>query len=100
MVATRKAPARPPPVEPVETAAAKALSRPPPVEPVETAAAKAPARPAVIEPVEILRSWDARRADAWARGDPRLLRPLYTPGSQAGRHDRAMLRAWAARGLV
>jgi hypothetical protein len=73
---------------------------PPLVEPVETSAAKAPSRPAPIGPVEILRAWDARRAQAWARGDPRLLRALYTPGSVAGRHDLAMLRAWAARGLV
>jgi hypothetical protein len=53
-----------------------------------------------LEVVELLRAWDARRAQAWARGDPRLLRALYTPGSVAGRHDRAMLRAWAQRGLV
>ncbi|QIG43605.1 hypothetical protein G5V58_13305 [Nocardioides anomalus] len=50
--------------------------------------------------VAVLRAWDAARADAWARGDPALLRPLYTPGSAAGRRDRAMLRAWADRGLV
>jgi hypothetical protein len=52
------------------------------------------------EPVEVLRAWDARRARAWARGDPRSLRRLYTPDSVAGRRDRAMLRAWATRGLV
>jgi len=51
-------------------------------------------------PIEILRAWDARRADAWARGDPRELSSLYTPGSVAGRRDVAMLRAWTARGLV
>jgi hypothetical protein len=50
--------------------------------------------------VAVLRAWDAARAAAWARGDPALLRPLYTRGSAAGRHDRAMLRAWADRGLV
>ena len=64
-------------------------THPPLVEPVE-----------MPPPVALLRAWDARRAAAWARGDPRLLRPLYTPGSVAGRHDRAMLRAWRARGLV
>jgi hypothetical protein len=53
-----------------------------------------------MRPVDILRTWDARRAHAWARGDPSLLRPLYTSGSAAGRHDRAMLRSWTARGLV
>jgi hypothetical protein len=72
-------------------------ARPPLGGPVETRAAEPPAAP---PPVELLRSWDARRADAWARGDPRLLRTLYTPGSMAGRRDRTMLRAWAARGLV
>jgi hypothetical protein len=54
----------------------------------------------VLEPVEILRAWDSRRAEAWARGDPELLGRLYTPGSVAGRGDVAMLRAWTARGLV
>ena len=67
----------------------------------------ASARPAPVQPVAagppalaVLHAWDQRRAEAWARGDPRLLRPLYTRGSVAGRNDRAMLRAWAARGLV
>ncbi len=67
------------------------------VEPVGTTAAKAPAAP---PPVEVLRSWDARRAEAWARGSPRMLARLYTSDSVAGRRDRAMLRAWADRGLV
>ena len=67
----------------------------------------ASARPAPVEhvaagppAVAVLHAWDQRRAEAWARGDPRLLRPLYTRGSVAGRNDRAMLGAWAARGLV
>jgi hypothetical protein len=64
---------------------------------LEAAAVQAAAGP---RPVELLHAWDARRARAWSRGDPRLLRALYTPGSVAGRRDRAMLRAWAARGLV
>ena len=67
------------------------------VEPVEAAAEPAPAAP---PPVEVLRAWDAQRAGAWARGDPSLLAALYTPGSVAGRRDRAMLRAWVSRGLV
>ena len=67
------------------------------VEPVETTAGHAPAAP---PPVEVLRAWDAQRAEAWARGDPGRLAALYTPGSEAGRRDRAMLRAWLARGLV
>jgi hypothetical protein len=80
------APARPAPVEPVE-----------PVAPVGLTAAGATAGPPAVV---VLHDWDRRRADAWARGDPSDLRALYTRGSVAGRHDRAMLRAWAARGLV
>ena len=79
------------------TTAAPAPAVPPPIEPVEIPAAKAPAGP---PPVEVLRAWDAQRADAWARGDMRLLSTLYTRDSVAGRRDRAMLRAWLARGLV
>ena len=75
----------------------RAGTGPPLIEPVEIAAAKAPAGP---PPVEVLRTWDAQRAEAWARGDPGLLAALYTPGSVAGRRDGAMLRAWLARGLV
>ncbi len=78
-------------------AAAKAPTAPALVEPVDTAAAQAPAGP---PPVEVLREWDAQRAKAWARGDESLLRSLYTRGSEAGRHDGAMLRAWLERGLV
>lgn len=47
----------------------------------------------------VLHRWDARRAQAWAHGDLRDLRALYSSGSAAGRHDVAMLRAWADRGL-
>jgi hypothetical protein len=88
--AAAKAPAAPPHLR-------KAPAPPPLVEPVETTAAKAPAGPPVVE---VLRAWDVQRARAWARGDERLLRSLYTPGSEAGGHDRAMLRAWLARGMV
>jgi hypothetical protein len=77
--------------------AATALTAPPLVEPVETTAAQAAAGP---PPVEALRAWDAERAAAWASGDPHRLTSLYTPGSVAGRHDRAMLEAWVDRGLV
>ena len=81
----------------VAITAAWAPAAPALVEPVETTAARAPAEP---PPVEALRAWDAQRAEAWARGDLRLLASLYTPGSVAGRRDRAMLCAWLARGLV
>jgi len=70
---------------------------PPRVGPVEPVVASAPVAP---PQVEVLRSWDAQRAEAWARGDPALLAALYTQRSLAGRRDRAMLRAWAARGLA
>ena len=82
---------------PAVTSAGRAPAVPPLVEPVKTSAARTPVGPA---PVEMLRQWDAQRAEAWACGDPRQLAALYTPGSVAGRHDVAMLRSWAARGLV
>jgi hypothetical protein len=47
----------------------------------------------------VLRGWDVRRAAAWAAGDEAGLTALYTHGSAAGRHDRAMLRRYLARGL-
>ena len=52
-----------------------------------------------VAAADVLREWDERRAAAYAAGDPAALRPLYTPGSAAGRADRAMLRAYADRGL-
>jgi hypothetical protein len=50
--------------------------------------------------VAVLRDWDRRRAAAWARGDAASLRRLYTEGSPAGAADVALLRSYAARGLV
>jgi hypothetical protein len=47
----------------------------------------------------VLHVWDVRRAAAWAAGDEAALAALYTRGSAAGRHDRAMLRRYLARGL-
>ncbi len=49
---------------------------------------------------EVLAAWDAQRSAAWADGDVRRLRSLYTAGSVAGRRDVAMLRRWTDRGLV
>lgn len=51
------------------------------------------------EAIAALRAWDHRRAQAWADGDEAALAGIYTPGSRTGRHDRAMLAAYAARGL-
>lgn len=48
----------------------------------------------------VLHDWDRRRAKAWADGDLRDLRSLYTAGSEAGVRDRTMLRHWTDRGLV
>lgn len=50
-------------------------------------------------PLAVLRAWDRDRAAAWRQGDLHALRDLYVPGSPAGRADRAMLRAYAQRGL-
>lgn len=49
--------------------------------------------------VEVLRSWDERRARAWAGGDAAALRALYVVGSRTGAHDVAMLRRYRSRGL-
>lgn len=90
-------------VVPVVSGVAVASARTGPVlmEPTELPAASSPAATPVEPPaVAVVRAWDDARAEAWARGDPRLLATLYTPASVAGRRDRAMLRAWTARGLV
>jgi hypothetical protein len=47
----------------------------------------------------LLREWDQHRSRAWAAGDAAALADLYTRGSRTGRHDRAMLAAYATRGL-
>ncbi len=47
----------------------------------------------------LLRDWDQRRSRAWTEGDAEELAGLYTPGSRSGRHDRAMLAAYTAKGL-
>jgi hypothetical protein len=53
----------------------------------------------VTEAASLLRAWDHRRSVAWSRGDVAGLADLYTRGSRAGRHDRAMLAAYVDRGL-
>lgn len=50
--------------------------------------------------VAVLRAWDRRRAAVWADGDAAALRRLYVAGSPAGAADVALLRSYAARGLV
>ncbi len=54
---------------------------------------------AVVPAIEMLHRWDVRRSRAWADGDVRALRRLYTPGSQTGRRDAAALTAYVDRGL-
>lgn len=52
-----------------------------------------------VEPLAVLSAWDRARADAWRRGDEAALARLYVAGSAAGRADRALLAAYAERGL-
>lgn len=54
---------------------------------------------AEVEALTVLRAWDRRRSRAWASGDPASLRALYAVGSRSGRRDRALLAAYADRGL-
>ena len=66
------------------------------------ASVAAAARPAVadrVAPLAVLAAWDRERARAWRRGDPGALRRLYVAGSRSGRADRALLAAYAGRGL-
>lgn len=72
-----------------EPAIARVTDPPPAAEP----------RPEVAA-AEVLADWDADRSAAWASGDVRRLRALYTPGSVAGERDVAMLGRWLDRGLV
>jgi hypothetical protein len=48
----------------------------------------------------VLERWDRQRAAAWAAGDVDALARLYTRGSSARLADVALLRQYAARGLV
>jgi hypothetical protein len=50
-------------------------------------------------PLAVLHDWDARRAAAWAAGDPRSLARLYTSRSGAGIADVALLQRYVDRGL-
>jgi hypothetical protein len=79
-------------------------ARPPaPVPSVRAAGAAEPAAaaggPAGSGPLSVLRSWDARRAAAYAAGDVDGLRGLYTSGSSAGAVDVQLLRGYRSRGF-
>lgn len=52
-----------------------------------------------VAALAVLRAWDRDRAAAWRRNDPSALRRLYAAKSGAGRADRALLAAYAGRGL-
>jgi hypothetical protein len=53
-----------------------------------------------VRAAQVLRSWDRRRAAAWAGGRPADLVPLYTAGSPAGSRDHRMLATWQRRGMA
>lgn len=80
------------------TPAPRVAAPSPPARPFTAAVARAPG--AEPRAVRLLRTWDERRADAWATGSPARLRDLYLPSSGAGRADVRRLRAYRARGLV
>ena len=48
----------------------------------------------------VLHRLDAHRTRAYARGQPRLLRRVYAPGTRVLAHDLRMLRAWTRRGAT
>lgn len=52
------------------------------------------------DPIAVLHEWDARRAAAWASGDPDTVAALYLPGSGAGAQDVRLMRSYADRGFV
>jgi hypothetical protein len=58
-----------------------------------------PDRPEV-RALRVLHHWDRDRAAAFAAGDVRGLRRLYSRASRAGFKDAAVLRQYDARGLV
>jgi hypothetical protein len=71
-----------------------------PAGPVASVAAAArPADADRVAPLAVLAAWDRERSAAWRRGDPAALRRLYVARSRAGRADRALLAAYAGRGL-
>jgi hypothetical protein len=49
--------------------------------------------------VRLLRTWDRRRARAYAHGDPVALEQLYVAGSRTGAADVAVLRGYVDRDL-
>lgn len=56
--------------------------------------------PARFPASDVLREWDRARSRAYADGDVGALRGLYAVGSEAGRSDVRLLRAYLRRGLV
>jgi hypothetical protein len=64
--------------------------------------ASGPAQPraGLVDALAVLHTWDTRRAEAWKRVDEHALGSLYTSGSEAGRADLHLLRAYRDRGFV
>lgn len=88
----------------VVVTAAVVLARPdpsprPPVETAKPAPPPTAARPERSGPATVLAAWDARRAAAWAEGDPAALASLYVDGAGAGAADVRLLRDYLGRGL-
>ena len=67
--------------------------------PVGPEATREPLGRDTVAALGLLRERDHRRSRAWAEGDAAARAELYTDTSCTGRHDRAMLAAYAARGL-
>ena len=65
----------------------------------ERAVPRAVGSPGSASPARVLAAWDARRARAWADGDPAALAHLYVAGSRAGAADVRLLSRYAERGL-
>lgn len=85
-------------VAPSAAVTADASTTSPGQEPAATSTRPAlPASGAVVRAAAVLRAWDARRADAWAKGDVAALRELYVDG--AGAADVRLLRRYGDRGL-
>jgi hypothetical protein len=80
----------------VGVAAASTLLRRGPARPGPVVVAAAPVGSRALR---VLHHWDGRRARAWRHGSTGELRSLYGRRSPAGAEDRAMLAAYAGRGL-
>lgn len=58
-----------------------------------------PLAPTLLYAAVVLRSWDLRRAAAWACAERSALARLYAPGSRTGARDVRDLARWRSRGF-